>query len=193
MKNLRAAILTVFVAIPLLSTTSCKDSKKENNLDEGQTEMNNGKQSKNHSGDMYDHNGKTAMNLEFKDATIAEAFQHYIQIKTALVNSDNKEAKNGGDMLAKALDDKNLEIGNLASAIAGSDDLEKQREVFADLTKKMETILDGALSSGEIYKQYCPMAFNNQGGFWLSSEKAIRNPYFGNRMLQCGTIQVTIK
>ena len=37
------------------------------------------------------------------------------------------------------------------------------------------------------------MAFNNEGGFWFSEEKEIMNPYFGDKMLHCGSIQKTIK
>ena len=37
------------------------------------------------------------------------------------------------------------------------------------------------------YVQHCPMAFDNAGANWLSEESAIRNPYFGDAMLTCGS------
>jgi len=33
-----------------------------------------------------------------------------------------------------------------------------------------------------IYIQHCPMADNNKGADWLSLNKAIKNPYFGDKM-----------
>jgi Cu(I)/Ag(I) efflux system membrane fusion protein len=32
------------------------------------------------------------------------------------------------------------------------------------------------------------MANNNKGAIWLSAEKNIFNPYFGDSMLRCGSI-----
>jgi Cu(I)/Ag(I) efflux system membrane fusion protein len=37
-----------------------------------------------------------------------------------------------------------------------------------------------------VYYQFCPMANNNKGAYWLSESKVIRNPYFGEKMINCG-------
>jgi hypothetical protein len=37
------------------------------------------------------------------------------------------------------------------------------------------------------------MARNNQGGFWLSDDEEIRNPYFGDKMLTCGSVTEKLK
>ena len=57
----------------------------------------------------------------------------------------------------------------------------------------MEDILEGAIDSGTVYKQYCPMAFNNTGAYWFSNSKEIFNPYFGEKMLKCGRVEAEIK
>jgi len=44
-----------------------------------------------------------------------------------------------------------------------------------------------------LYIQYCPMADNDKGADWLSSEKEIKNPYFGKSMLKCGEVTKEIK
>lgn len=44
-----------------------------------------------------------------------------------------------------------------------------------------------------VYRQYCPMAFNDKGAYWLSNEAEINNPYFGKKMKECGEITETIK
>jgi len=42
------------------------------------------------------------------------------------------------------------------------------------------------------YYQYCPMAFDNKGAYWISNETEIRNPYFGEKMLKCGENKDTL-
>lgn len=133
-----------------------------------------------------------AMKAEFRDTKTANAFQHYIHLKTALVNSNAKEAKSGAAMLGDTFEGDH-EAKETAKAIAATEDLEKQRELFSTLTAQMEGVLKSALASGEIYKQYCPMAFNNKGAYWFSDSKEIRNPYFGDKMLKCGSVKETIE
>ena len=41
----------------------------------------------------------------------------------------------------------------------------------------------------KLYLAFCPMAFNNEGGYWLQDSKEIKNPYFGSKMLSCGEIK----
>jgi Cu(I)/Ag(I) efflux system membrane fusion protein len=37
------------------------------------------------------------------------------------------------------------------------------------------------------------MAFNDKGAYWLSDKEAIRNPYFGDKMLTCGSVEETLR
>jgi hypothetical protein len=83
-------------------------------------------------------------------------------------------------------------VKTLAGTIV-STELEAQRAAFEKLTAPMEALLAGELESGELYKEYCPMAFNNKGASWLSQEKEIKNPYFGGRMLSCGKVTETLR
>ena len=127
----------------------------------------------------------------FSDAKTAAAFQHYIHIKTALVNSDTSEAQSGARMLIENIQDAAMK--SAVSTIVDTDDIETQRKAFSEMTAQIEPMLKTALSSGKVYKQFCPMAFNNTGGYWLSNNKEIRNPYFGDKMLKCGKVTETIE
>ena len=129
--------------------------------------------------------------LSFEDENVGKQFQHYIHLKTALVNSDMDEAKTGAKMLLEHSDDAALK--GLLSKISEASEIEEQRSLFSDVTEKMTVIVNESISSGEVYQQFCPMAFNNEGGYWLSTEEEIRNPYFGDRMLKCGKVTETIK
>ena len=166
---------TTLLAIAIASFISCKNESKQGN-----------QQSNSNDGDVAQ-----ATELAFNDETIGKQFQHYIHLKTALVNTDVNEAKSGAKMLMKNTGDGTLK--EMLSKIAETNDIEVQRKVFSDVTAKMTELVGASISSGEVYKQYCPMAFNNQGGYWLSNEKEIRNPYFGDKMLKCGKVAETIK
>lgn len=77
-----------------------------------------------------------------------------------------------------------------AGTIASADDIKKQREVFASLSDNMIALAKGIkMSDKEVYIDYCPM----KKASWLSAEKAIKNPYYGNSMLTCGCVKETIK
>lgn len=49
------------------------------------------------------------------------------------------------------------------------------------------------MAEAELYVEYCPMAFDNKGAVWVSSTKEVRNPYFGEKMLNCGEVKEIIK
>lgn len=137
----------------------------------------------------------TASAPTFENKKLGEAYQNYTHLKSALVSSDVTESKMGAKMLAASL--KEVQGANdtseLAAKIANSDDLDDQRIVFAELSDKMYELVKGQLASGEIYQTYCPMANGNNGAYWLSNEKTIRNPYFGDKMMSCGSVKETLK
>lgn len=134
-------------------------------------------------------------NPKFEDSLVNNVYQHYIHLKTALVNNDDAEAKSGAEMLEVALTDAgNTEVATLAGEIKSASDIEGRRSLFNSLSENLTTYFkQSKLASGVIYKQYCPMANNDNGGYWLSSEKEIRNPYYGDKMLKCGTVEEEIK
>ena len=67
---------------------------------------------------------------------------------------------------------------------------ERQRQAFSVLSSSVYAMLKNAdLKNAGIYHQYCPMAFNDKGAFWLSEEREIKNPYFGKKMLECGEVK----
>lgn len=148
----------------------------------------------------HDHAGhdqkKADQNMVmFKDAKIGKAYEHYIHVKNALVASNSEEAKTGASELTKALKDAKASPAAIdaATKLAGTSDLDDQRKVFSTLSNEMAAFVkDGKLSMGMLYLEYCPMANNNSGAYWLSNEKEIKNPYFGEKMLKCGSVKETI-
>jgi Cu(I)/Ag(I) efflux system membrane fusion protein len=81
-----------------------------------------------------------------------------------------------------------------AEAIQKSRDLEKQRLAFSPLSNHLIEAVETFGTQQEVaYKQSCPMAFGDQGAYWLSEQKEIRNPYFGEAMLTCGDTEETYR
>ena len=149
----------------------------------------------------HDHNAHASSSQEkgtpaFKDDKIGTAYTHYIHLKDALVASNAAEAKKAAGELEKSL----VGVGeskkaiDAAKTISSSTDLNDQRKTFSTLSNEMTTLVKASkLASGSLYVEYCPMANNNEGAFWLSNEKEIKNPYFGDIMLKCGSVKETLQ
>jgi len=116
----------------------------------------------------------------------------YFDVKNALVGDDASKAKEAATALAASTGEYADELNASLSIIASSNDIEEQRTAFETLSMNL---YDAAKEGGAgitIYKQYCPMAFDDKGAFWLSDEKKVLNPYFGVSMLRCGKVQEVI-
>ena len=78
--------------------------------------------------------------------------------------------------------------------IASSSDLAAQRKSFGLIHEALyKSLKSFGFGRGVIYYDYCPMANNKTGAYWLSNDKEIRNPYFGNEMLTCGKVKETLQ
>lgn len=167
MKNLKNGVATL---IMLAATMSYAQHKIELNRDHSKMEM-------------------KKIALEFSDENVANAYEHYEHIKNDLVGSNPADAQKGAVMLNEALEKIEGADAALSASrkIADSDNLKAQRKTFSDLSNEMETLLRGTITSGKIYKDFCPMALNG-GAYWLSAIKDIRNPYYGAQMLSCGKV-----
>lgn len=133
--------------------------------------------------------------VEIKDIDTDQVFIHYIHLKDVLVASNATEAQAAAKELATAL--RKIagceNTATMAAGIAGTDDLTKQRFQFTALSADIIAMLKHTeIESGSLFVQYCPMANDGEGGYWLASEKEVRNPYFGDEMLNCGEVKETI-
>jgi Cu(I)/Ag(I) efflux system membrane fusion protein len=84
-------------------------------------------------------------------------------------------------------------IGGAAATIAKAQNIEDMRRAFLTLSDAFIAWASRlSVAEDTLYVQYCPMANNNKGGYWLSREKNIQNPYFGSNMLRCGSVKQTL-
>ena len=141
---------------------------------------------------------------------LAGVFASYVELKDALVASDagkvRSEALQAKASLAK-VDMKLLSgaahndwmnwvkpIENSLTELEAASDIEEQRKSFSTLSDNMyKSVKAFGLGGGEAFYEYCPMAFNNEGAYWLSDNDQVRNPYFGDKMLTCGVVKERLK
>ncbi len=127
----------------------------------------------------------------FKDAKLGKAYEHYVHLKDALVASNQDEAKKAAGELQKSLAnvDNGKMVSDEATKVIAAVNLDGQRNAFSGVSGMMTMLVkDGKLSMGMIYLEYCPMAKAS----WLSNEKEIKNPYYGEKMLKCGSVKEMI-
>ena len=143
------------------------------------------------------------MEMSFSNAFSSDfdkALPSYLKMKDALVASDASQVS----AFAKATSKKLKEISTsdlgkmekqhltksieMLDAVANNDNLENQRAHFVILNENIVPIAMSIKNSINYYIQKCPMANNNKGAVWLSMEEEIRNPYYGDAMLTCGSV-----
>jgi hypothetical protein len=122
----------------------------------------------------------------------------YYKLKDALVSSNPIMAAEAATAFIVTLnsigqnliqDESRNALLSDASAIAQTKDLKVQRDKFAGLSNNMFILAKTVkLSTDPVYEQYCPM----KKASWLSNNKAIKNPYYGNAMLTCGSVKETL-
>ncbi len=192
MKRILRNGLMVAAFAASLGFYSCGDNKNKN--EETTTVMDEEMNSEDQTESEEALNVEELINVQFKETATQTAFEHYIAIKSALVATDDTEAQKHAKMLLESLKEVKAEqtLLDATKQLVEATDINKQREAFSKITKDMEVVLTGALSSGEIYKQYCPMAFEGKGDYWYSTSSEIRNPYFGDKMLKCGRVEKVI-
>ena len=134
--------------------------------------------------------------MSFTNPSYEKVYTSYLLVKAALVNTDTESAQKKAVALSQAVD----EVGDIQDktkkaikTIITESTIKTQRKAFEIVSKDLELLLADNVSSGAIYKQYCPMAFNGKGAYWLSDSKEVRNPYFGDQMLKCGVVDSTIE
>jgi len=134
-----------------------------------------------------------------KQYQLPQLLTYYYNIKNALVAGNANDAALAAASFLKtanSIDYKIISEGNIntlvkeAGTISETKDISKQRTYFANFSTNMAAVAKAIkLTDKPIYYAYCPM----KKAYWLSSEKAIKNPYYGSAMLTCGEVAETIQ
>ncbi|MDB4291814.1 efflux RND transporter periplasmic adaptor subunit [Maribacter sp.] len=166
-----------------------------------------------HSGMQGDSENKSnaisTMEMKLPDAfqiAFQAALKPYFEMEDAFVASDASQvsalAKTTLEKMKaiKVSDLGKMETSHLAKsieilgAISTNPDLKNQRALLVDLNENIVALAMNIKSPSEtLYVQKCPMANSNKGAIWLSAEKEIKNPYYGDAMLTCGSVIDSLK
>jgi ABC-type oligopeptide transport system substrate-binding subunit len=186
------------VAMMFAFITSCNNSQQEQDTAEEaeNTEM---------GGEMSDMDGMDMTQQEKSTATVdtegEPAFmQDYIDIRNSLVNDDSGQAKQAASDMQSSLENSELsqeqrnQLKESVSQLAEAQDIKAQRGAFAQLSQQLYQVVQNTdLTDKPLYWQNCAMAMGGQGANWLSYEEQVQNPYMGQRMPGCGSVEETIK
>ncbi len=137
-------------------------------------------------------------------------FNDYIKLKDALIKDDSNNVKAESKKLLanlskvdmKLLKDKEThnhwmslekDIKASATSISNTSKIKEQRMHFKNLSSYLTNAIEVFGINEKVYHQFCPMADNNNGAYWLSKEEKVINPYFGDAMLTCGEVKQVIE
>lgn len=130
----------------------------------------------------------------------------YLSVKNALINSSETEAATASGKMYEAMkgfdksllsadqkkiyDDIESDLKEHAEHISKSK-IDHQREHFATMSKDMYDLVKAFGAGMTLYHDHCPMY--NDGSMWLSETKDIKNPFYGDKMMTCGSVEEMMK
>jgi len=137
-------------------------------------------------------------------------YNAYINLKDALVKEDSISTSANATTLLNKLNKVDMkllsdnkahnhwmslegEIKSSATSISETSDIKSQRDHFKHLSSHLINAVQLFGINEKVYVEFCPMADNNNGAYWLSKEEKVINPYFGEAMLTCGEVKQVIE
>lgn len=135
---------------------------------------------------------------------LLEMLDHYMEVKDALTEDDESAAREHLEKLFEEANNNNemnnhedhaemhaKHHGQMLEALQeaeNSENIEDFRSAFSKISNHLVKAVENQDYEGEeeLHLQYCPMANNNEGAYWLSWNEEIINPYIGEKMTNCG-------
>jgi Cu(I)/Ag(I) efflux system membrane fusion protein len=157
----------------------------------------------------FNLNERTKVSIDFQNQ-LKIVFNDYIKLKDALVKDDSKNVSLESKKLLLDLSRVNMKllkdnkthnhwmllekrIKTAANSISNTSKIKVQRAYFKNLSSDLTNAIEVFGINEKVYHQFCPMADNNNGAYWLSKEEKVFNPYFGDAMLSCGEVKQIIE
>ena len=136
---------------------------------------------------------------------LKKIFSGYLMLSETLVDSNVPQTMEAAENLVETINqvdgqmlsgearaawtDQQKALVSTMDSFTSTEDLDLLRKAFSRLGDRLfQTLVTFEVQTGG-FRMYCPMAFDNNGAFWLSGSEEIRNPYMGQQMLTCGDIK----
>ncbi len=152
----------------------------------------------NKTNDIYD------VSAEFQNQ-IKQVYESYLPLKDAMIASNAALTNEKVKTLQKTINNVKMSLvkgearitwmkdinvlQSIAEMMKTEKDLEKLRNLLSPLSDQLYHTLKKYQVETSGFRQFCPMAMDNKGAFWLSDSDKVLNPYFGDAMLTCGNIE----
>jgi Cu(I)/Ag(I) efflux system membrane fusion protein len=133
----------------------------------------------------------------------------YLALKESLVGGDEKETAKTSSALLAALekvdgktlsgdakafwDEKRSFLFQHTKLCKEASTIEGKRENFIYLSQPLIKVVEAFGANQTLYVDYCPMANQGKGAYWLSEVKEIRNPFMPKEMGTCGEVKDVIR
>lgn len=162
-------------------------------------------------GSMESENKKEPEEIDPKfKIQLQEVFEQYLTLVDALIESNAEKASSSATNIKTTLDkvDMSLLKGDAhmkwmehlgimdksLKGIKGTKDIKVQRTAFSMLSEAFyQSIKHFDITGLNAFYQFCPMANDSKGAFWLSRSEEILNPYYGEYMISCGETKEELK
>ena len=157
----------------------------------------------------HSNHSETTTSRVQNDNQLKAVFDNYFLVKDALIGSNGNNTAVASKELVTAINNVKMDkldmdvhmvwmkvvntIQKDAENIANTKDVKIQRDHFTSLSKEIYTLIKISKYENPVYYQFCPMFNDGKGANWLSKENAVKNPYYGSMMLNCGKTVETIK
>ncbi len=143
--------------------------------------------------------------------SLAPVYQHYFEMKQALVNDDFDSFKSNAKAMYSSIDTISTDgltsdmvkqwDGIKAALTEDGDHIDHLENI--DVARKLFESYSGAMinlshqfghpDDSAFYVDFCPMAFDGKGALWMSSQEEINNPYLGQDMPGCGEVREVLE
>jgi hypothetical protein len=206
MKKYYFKILSIVLLVGVLSCNSQKDGNRET--------TNPIHREHNNLADNFTHKDIIILDTVYKTSdSVSNKFREvlglYFQLADAMVEEDLESINQFTGLMALKIETVPLEsfIGDGLLAwtqhsalyeeklreMRHANGLDQKRSYFSHISEIMYcTIKSFNFQMETLYVVFCPMAFDGKGAYWMSQSKAIRNPYVGKEMADCGNIKEEI-
>ena len=130
---------------------------------------------------------------------LRKLIKYYLPLSKALADDTPVKAQAAALKFSKASSKISLTgdaeyLQKNASDLAKESDIEKQRVLFQNISNRLISLIrsHGLDQVGRAYVVHCPMVAGGEGGDWISNMPEVLNPYFGDTMLNCGSVTATL-
>jgi hypothetical protein len=126
------------------------------------------------------------------------ALASYFPVADALAKDDETGSKSAAEKFAASLANLTLpedsHLPHLTQTLAAAEDIKSRRAAFQSVSDSLIALVRShAIDQlDNLYVVHCPMAFKSDGANWLSAVPTVRNPYYGDAMLNCGSLNDTL-